>query len=85
MEAIISYASYSPHENRLFVYFINKGEREENVNLIIPNKAAAKIVQCWEYFGKDDKDVAPIWQQKRVEGLEFDLKKYSITVAEYLL
>ena len=68
----------------LYISLIREKEKK-NVNLIIPNKAAAKIVQCWEYFGKDDKDVAPIWQQKRVEGLEFDLKKYSITVAEYLL
>lgn len=68
----------------LYISLIREKEKKM-LNLIIHNKAAAKIVQCWEYFGKDDKDVAPIWQQKRVEGLEFDLKKYSITVAEYLL
>ena len=79
---IISYASYSPQKDQLFVYLINKGDREESVNIVIPGKVDAKVVQCWEYFGKDDKDLAPVWQQRDVKDKDITLKKYSITVIE---
>lgn len=82
---IISYASYSPQKDQLFVYLINKGDREESVNIVIPGKVDAKVVQCWEYFGKDDKDLAPVWQQRDVKDKDITLKKYSITVLEYKL
>ena len=82
---IISYASYSPQKDQLFVYLINKGDREESVNIVIPGKVDAKVVQCWEYFGKDDKDLAPVWQQRDVKDKDITLKKYSITVIEYKL
>lgn len=64
---------------------INKGDREESVNIVIPGKVDAKVVQCWEYFGKDDKDLAPVWQQRDVKDKDITLKKYSITVIEYKL
>lgn len=83
--SIISYASYSPQKDQLFVYFINKGDKEKNVNVIIPGKADVKVVQCWEYFGKDDKDLTPVWQQGSVKDKNITLKKYSITVIEYKL
>ena len=72
---IISYASYSPQKDQLFVYLINKGDREESVNIVIPGKVDAKVVQCWEYFGKDDKDLAPVWQQRDVK----ELSNYSLS------
>ena len=37
------------------------------MNIVIPGKVDAKVVQCWEYFGKDDKDLAPVWQQRDVK------------------
>lgn len=82
---IVSYASYSPQKGLLFVYLINKGDEPENVHIVIPHDNAAKVVQCWEYFGQDDKDIAPVWQQRELKGLEISLKKYSITVVEYHL
>ena len=50
------------------------------MNIVIPGKVDAKVVQCWEYFGKDDKDLAPVWQQRDVKDKDITLKKYSITV-----
>lgn len=84
-ERIISYASYSPQKNQLFVYLINKGEKEKSVDIIIPGKTEAKVVQSWEYFGKSDEDVNPVWQSKRLKGENLELKEYSITVIEYQL
>ena len=55
------------------------------MNIVIPGKGDAKVVQCWEYFGKDDKDLAPVWQQRDVKDKDITLKKYSITVIEYKL
>lgn len=81
---IISYASYSPQRNRLYVYLINKGDKPENVHIAISGTKEAEVVQCWEYFGKDDKDTAPVWQQREeLPGKNISLKKYSITVVEY--
>lgn len=83
---IISYASYSPKKNQLFVYLINKGDKPENVHIAISDIKEAKVVQCWEYFGKDDKDIAPVWQQKKeLPEKNITLKKFSITVVEYNL
>lgn len=82
---IISYASYSLQKGRLFVYLINKGDGQENIHITIPGGNEAEVIQCWEYFGQDDKDTAPVWQQRELKEDDISLKKYSITVVEYQL
>ncbi len=83
---ILSYASWTPQAKQLYVYLINKGEQSEHVDVDIAGHKGAEIIQSWEYFGKDDRDVAPVWQNKKLDGESaIELKGYSINVIEYRL
>ena len=46
--------------------------------IIITLKKIKPLLLC-----KDDKDLAPVWQQRDVKDKDITLKKYSITVIEY--
>ncbi len=82
-ESIIPYASFSPKENRLFVYLINKGSEVEKVAIKTQNEK--NIIQSWEYYGNDDKDINPVWREKVPSSEYIELAGYSITIIEYQL
>jgi alpha-N-arabinofuranosidase len=85
--SILTWASYDPKEEKLFVYLVNKAEQPEVVKIMPDSHSIVSMVQAWEYFGSSPEDTVPIWQQKRIRTNSgvIDLKGFSITVAEMKL
>jgi alpha-L-arabinofuranosidase len=80
----IVYSTYSPDENKIFVYLINKTETPVSVKIDIENIRSASITKSFEYFGLTPDDMHPVWQPKEPGKHEnsIDLKRLSITVLE---
>jgi hypothetical protein len=85
--SILTWASYDPKEEKLFVYLVNKAEQSEVVKIMTDSHSIVSMVQAWEYFGSSPEDSVPVWQQKRIRTNSgvIDLKGFSITVAEMKL
>jgi alpha-N-arabinofuranosidase len=62
---VISYSSYNPGENKLFVYLINKSEIPQQVNISIAGYTEKSITQSWEYVGTSSDDINPVWKKRK--------------------
>jgi alpha-N-arabinofuranosidase len=60
---IRSFASYSPKENVLYVYLLNKAEESVPIKLEVENAAIAGIESYGQLTGKGSDDVDPVWNE----------------------
>jgi hypothetical protein len=58
-----SFASYSPAENRLYVYLLNKAEQPLAVNLAIENGKLSAVESLGQLTGTGPDDVDPVWNE----------------------
>jgi hypothetical protein len=58
-----SFASYSPAENRLYVYLLNKAEQPLAVNLAIENGKVSVVESLGQLTGTGPDDVDPVWNE----------------------
>ena len=79
---IISYASFSQEENKLYIYLINKSEIHYQFKLSIKGYKIKSISQSWEYVGNSFDDMIPIWSKRTSLKKDQILKGTSITVFE---
>lgn len=78
---VISYAS--ANKDKLSLYFINKSEKEQDIQLHVKKYDIKAVLQSWEYFGENADDMKPVWQKKNIENKnKYLLKPFSITVVE---
>lgn len=86
---IQTFASLDGEKRQLYVYIVNRSEKQEQAVLHIEGGIVESVVQRWELVGKDDKDTAPVWRQNEStsEGdlLSVAVPGTSITVIEYRL
>jgi alpha-N-arabinofuranosidase len=82
-----TFASYTPEEDRLYVYVINTSPDSELIALDIQTTGKPELVMAKELAGKGPDDVQPVWQD--CEPWEHPLiarvKGTSITLIEYRL
>ncbi len=62
---VISYSSYTPGENKVFVYLINKSEIPQQVNISMGGYKEKSITQSWEYVGTSSDDINPVWKKRK--------------------
>ena len=84
LAAIVSYSSYSPEADKLYVYLINKTEVTHPVDLIIAGYVPTRVASSWEYFGSSPDDMSPVWKKRKKSSLEKTqtLRGSSITIYE---
>ena len=82
-----SFASYSPDQKRLYVYILNKLDREQNIDLRIDHPGKPELRLAKELVGEGPDDLEPIWQEceRRRDPARVRVKGTSITVLEYRL
>lgn len=61
--SIKSFASFSPSENKLFVYLLNKTSKSENIEIILKDYSIKRINQVWELRGQNLDDQNPSWSK----------------------
>ena len=80
---IRTFASSVPEEKKLFVYLLNKSEKEQLVQPKI--KEVTAIIQAWELRGNGPDDTNPIWEE--LKDIEYNkpqlLPGTTIRVIEY--
>lgn len=62
---VISYSSYNPEENKLFIYLINKSEIPQKATISIDGYTGQSITQSWEYVGTSSDDINPVWKKRK--------------------
>lgn len=83
---IRSFASWVPREKRLFVYVLNKADRDQKIHIDIKDHKIKSLIQSWELFGKNADDCDPVWKKKELDkNSDIIVKGTSITVTEYQL
>ena len=82
-----TFASFTPEENRLFVYIINKLPGDQSIDLDIVHSGKPEIVQARELVGEGPDDMEPVWQgcEAWKDPVTFQVKGTSITLIEYIL
>jgi alpha-N-arabinofuranosidase len=79
---VISYACTD--ENKLLLFFINKSENIQNINISLEDYKVKTVSQSWEYYGLNADDPHPIWAKKNVQNKNsLTLKPFSISVIEF--
>jgi hypothetical protein len=80
-----TFASFSPEEQRLYIYLINTDPGIQAVDLKIALPGSAEIVMARELLGEGPDDVDPVWQECEMwkNPTRFRVKGTSITVVEY--
>jgi hypothetical protein len=58
---IRSFASYSPDENLMYIYILNKNQTPAHVKLMIEGCIVDKVETTGQLTGKGPDDVKPIW------------------------
>jgi alpha-L-arabinofuranosidase len=79
---IVTFASFDPHSQMLFAYFINKTDQPADIRIELSNKKIESVLDAWELFGSSPYDINPKWQQMtHVKSAQrVSLKGTSITV-----
>ncbi len=73
---IRSFASYSPDENLMYIYILNKNQTPANVKLMIKGCTIDQVEKCGQLTGKGPDDIRPIWNdhinltKEQLENLE---------------
>ena len=82
-----TFASYSPDEDRLYVYLLNKSQDSQFIDLGIHHRGNPTVLQARELFGEGPDDVNPVWQacEEWDNPGKISVKGTSITVIEYEL
>jgi hypothetical protein len=80
-----SFASFSPSDERLFLYLINTAPGIQAVELKIAMPGRPEVAVARELFGDGPEDVDPVWQECEPwkNPTRFSIKGNSITVIEY--
>ncbi|MBE3085978.1 MAG: hypothetical protein IMZ64_07155 [Bacteroidetes bacterium] len=58
---IRSFASYSPDENSLYVYLLNKNQAPVPITLLVDGYVIDKVEACGQLTGDGPDDVDPVW------------------------
>ncbi|MCX6328116.1 MAG: hypothetical protein NTZ85_01195 [Bacteroidia bacterium] len=74
---IRSYASYSPDENCLYVYLLNKNQEPAHVKLVIEGRKIDKLEQTGQLTGNGPDDVNPVWND-HISLTKEDLKNLEL-------
>jgi hypothetical protein len=84
---LIAYSTYSPDENKLFIYVINKSEKPQKINFTIQEGEVKRAGDAWEYYGSSPDDMNPVWKKRVRSDLKQtqDLNGSSITVFELII
>ena len=81
---IRSFASYSPDENSLYIYLLNKNQKPANIKVIIDGYNINMVEKAAQLTGKGPDDVNPVWNDNLIlekEDLEnLELPGTSISV-----
>jgi hypothetical protein len=82
---IRSFASFSPKDNKLYVYILNKSDIAQKVSTDIEGYKTESISQTWELAGKNQKDTNPVWREVNLKkGERFQtVPATTIRVIEY--
>lgn len=82
-----TFASYSPAEEKLYVYILNKSPDPQSIFLRIDHPGEVDLLLARELFGNGPNDVDPVWQEceEWKNPTEITAKGTSITVLEYQL
>lgn len=86
-DPIISYSSFSPKENKLYIYLINKTGKPAATNIAVNGYTVNTVVNKWEYAGSSPNDMKPVWKKLKQTTLKQTqiLNGTSITVYELKL
>jgi hypothetical protein len=84
---IRSFASFSPKDNKLYVYILNKLEIPQKVFPDIEGYKMKSINQVWELAGKSQNDTNPVWREVNLKKGECHqtIPGTTIRVVEYKL
>jgi len=58
-----TFASWKPKQKKLFLYLVNKSDKEKTVNTSIKSHTVKKISQSWELSGTGPEDTKPVWRR----------------------
>ncbi len=76
----------SMNDNTLFVYLLNKSDKEQIVSLDFGNKKVKSVSEVWELVGENPDDTEPVFDKKYLEEPgALKLPGTSITVIKYQL
>jgi hypothetical protein len=84
---LISYSSFSPAENKLFIYLINKSGGSAEARIHVDGYSVNSVANKWEYAGSSPADMKPVWKKLKKSSLKQVqlLSGTSITVFEVKL
>jgi hypothetical protein len=78
---LVSYASTDG--DKLFLYLINKSDKEQQVVPDLENYRIDTLSGLWEYYGSNPGDTRPVWQKENSDDKNrYALKPFSVTVVE---
>jgi hypothetical protein len=80
-----SFASYSPGNQRLFVYLLNMVDEEQQVDLVFDLPGELEVTFAGELVGEGPDDMEPVWQEFKTvnDPSSISVKGTSITVVAY--
>jgi hypothetical protein len=85
-EPLISYATSQTGQRQITVFIINKTQRPLAAQIEISGYRIAKKLPAFEYVGRSDRDMAPVWRKRKgVSGPKPILKPTSINVFQFLV
>jgi alpha-L-arabinofuranosidase len=58
-----SFASWKPKQKKLFLYLVNKSDKEKKVEPNLQGHTIKNISQCWELVGTGPEDTKPVWRK----------------------
>jgi hypothetical protein len=79
---IRSFASYSPEENLLYVYLLNKSQVPVNIRLIIDKYSVVNVESIGQLTGKGPDDVNPVWND-HVSFTRKNLKNFELPPPQF--
>lgn len=84
---LISYSSFNPEENKLFIYLINKTGGSVKARISVDGYSLKSAANKWEYAGSSPTDMKPVWKKLKKSRLKHTqtLSGTSITVFEIKL
>jgi hypothetical protein len=82
-----TFASYSPDEDRLFVYILNVLAGPQDIEIGIHHPGKPDLVFAGQLSGEGPDDLEPVWEElpRMKDPLNVRVKGSSITVLEYQL
>jgi alpha-N-arabinofuranosidase len=58
-----TFASFKEKEKKLFLYMINKSDKEKTVNALVHRHTVRNISQAWELVSTGPEDTKPVWRK----------------------